>query len=61
MTVKEAVANVTTKFYLISRDGKILCINGMNGGNYEMKEKVKNIDIIRDVFDSLPVTTAIRI
>ena len=61
MTIREAIENVTTKFYLISRDGEILCINGKNGGNYEMDEKVKNIEIIKNVCDGLPVTTAIRI
>lgn len=61
MTVKEAIKNVTTKFYLISRDGKILCINGKNGGSYEMTEQIKHIDIINNICDGLPVITAIRI
>ena len=61
MTIKEAIENVKTKFYLISRDGKILCINGKNGGNYEMTEQVKHIEIIKNVCDGSPVTTAIRI
>lgn len=61
MTVNDAVANVTTKYYLISRNGKILCINGENGGSYEDTEEVKHINIINNVCDGLPVITAIRI
>jgi len=61
MTVKEAIENATTEFILVTRNGKILNINGKIGGNYGEDENVKKIDIINNVFDGTPVATAIRI
>lgn len=61
MTIKEAIKNTTTTFILITRNGKILNINGNVGGNYNEEETVKKIDIINNVSDGRAVVTAIRI
>ena len=60
MTVKEAYNKATTKFIVVTRNGKILNLNGKGSEKYD-DEDVKRIDIVKNVCDGTPVVTAIRI
>lgn len=61
MTLQKALQEIKTEHYMITKKGKILCVNGKVGGKYSLNENVKKIDVIHNVCDHLPVITCIRI
>lgn len=61
MNIKTALKSVTTKMYIITRNGEILNVNGSIGGVYNENETVKRVEVINNVCDGTPVVTAIRI
>lgn len=61
MTIKNAIKNVTTKMYIVTRNSEILNLNGTIGGSYNENEPIKKIEIINNVCDGEPAITCIRI
>lgn len=61
MTVKEAIANATTKHVLVTKGGKILRANEKVNSEYDENATVKKIRVFNDEWTDSPVITAIRV
>ena len=61
MTIKNAIKNVTTKMYVVTRNGKILNLNGIIGGSYNENEPINKVEIVNNVCNGEPAITCIRI